>query len=135
MMRLKFPILMLLNEQLQIARGNKLAAARAKKELTNAIKSRCSQIAALPGTQHGGKVWIGFEWHYWNDAIDPVDNLPASLKPTLDAMVKEKILKGDSSKIIQFPIHHIRTKSKEHTVTLHVFEQYEDFKQWIVQAL
>jgi Holliday junction resolvase RusA-like endonuclease len=134
-MRLKFPILTLLNEQLNIARGNKQAAAAAKKELTTAIRARCSQIGALPGVKMDGKIWVGFEWHYWNDSIDPIDNLPASLKPTLDAMVKEKIIKDDSSKVIQFPIFHTRTKSKDHTVTINLFENYEDFKQWIIQTL
>ena len=134
-MRITFPILDLLNKQLNTARGNPLAAAARKKALTQSVQGCCSQIALTPGVRKPGKVWIGIEWHYSNDSIDPIDNLPASLKCTLDAMVKERILKDDSSRIIQFPIFHTRTIDHSHTVTLNIFESYTDYKRWIIAQL
>ena len=134
-MRITFPILDLLNKQLDTARGCRMEAAARKKELTQFVRGCCSQVAIVPGTKKPGKVWVGVEWHYSNDAIDPLDNLPASLKAILDAMVKEKILKDDSSRIIQFPIFHTRTIDNSHTVTLNIFESYTDYKRWIISQL
>jgi len=134
-MRITFPILDLLNKQLDTARGSRMEAAARKKESTQSIRGLCSQIAIVPGVRKPGKVWVGIEWHYSNDAIDPIDNLPASLKCTLDAMVKERILKDDSSRIIQFPIFHTRTIDHSHTVTLNIFESYTDYKRWIIAQL
>lgn len=134
-MNLTFPILYLLNEQLDIARGSKMGGAAKKKELTEIVRGFCKQVAFVQGVKQTGKVWIGFEWRYWNDAIDPADNLPASLKPILDAMVKERIILDDSSEIIQFPIVHTRIKSKDHTVTLHIFETRGRYRRWVMSQL
>lgn len=134
-MKIAFSIPAMLNKQIDIARGSKMKAAALKKETTQAIAGRCKQIALIPGAKYSGQVWIGCEWHYGNDAIDPLDNLPASLKPILDGLVKAKILKDDSSKIIQFPIHHVRVKDDSKTIVLHLFEEYEDYKEWILQNL
>lgn len=112
-----------------------MAAAKKKKEQTQAIAAVCSQVALLPGAKKQGKVWIGLTWRYWDDAIDPLDNLRASLKPTLDGLVKAQILKDDSSKIVQFPIFEVREKSRAHTVTIHIFESLEEYQQWIVGNL
>jgi hypothetical protein len=135
MLKLTFSIPPTLNAQIKAARGSKIAAARKKRELTQAIQSYCAQVALIPGIKQEGRVWIGLEWNYFNDAIDPLDNLPASLKPILDGLVKSGILQDDSSKIIRFPLHSIRVKDKSNTVTLHIFDHYEEYKEWVLKNL
>lgn len=116
---LVFPISKGLNRQQNTARSSKFAAAREKKELTDRTVAwaKTRAIAKFPGA-----VWVSIEWQIKNFANDPIDNLPASLKPILDGLVKAGVLKDDSARVIQTPIVHHVTKG-ENRVAIEISDE------------
>jgi len=69
-------------------------------------KKDCTLLAQLDCKNHKrfeDKVWIEI-FYFLKKNIDPVDNLPAALKPILDGMVSAGIIKNDNINVIQSPL-------------------------------
>ena len=96
--KLIFPLPPSLNKIIASARSNPYKSAAEKKAWTEDCEAIC-----WGKTQFHSKVWLEVYW-YLKRQIDPADNLPATLKPILDGMVRAEIIVDDSMKIIQPPI-------------------------------
>lgn len=94
--RLRFDIYpeMTLNK---IARSNFITIARYKKDYTFLAK-----IESQDKRKFKGQVWVEL-FYFIKRNIDPIDNLPASMKPIFDGMVEAGVIKDDSTTIIQSP--------------------------------
>ncbi len=96
--KLIFPLPPSLNQIISTARSNRYKSASEKKSWTEDCEAIC-----WGKTQFRSKVWLEVYW-YLKRSIDPADNLPATLKPILDGMVRAEIIVDDSMRIIQPPI-------------------------------
>lgn len=99
-----------LNEQIDIARGNRYKSAEIKKRWTNAIATECYNLPSFPG-----KVWLSFEWQVRTLARDP-DNIAAAAKYLLDGMVAARVICNDNLTIIQSPVIHHYVKGADRVV-------------------
>ena len=89
-----------LNEQLDAARGGWRKAAKLKREATERYRLLVSHQSPK---KFEGKVWVGCRFFLRDFRRYPIDNLSASLKPVLDALVKQGAIKDDNASVIQSP--------------------------------
>lgn len=82
----------------RVSRMHHMTIAKHKKDITLLTQLDCANKKKFTG-----KVWIEI-FYFLKKNIDPVDNLPAALKPVFDGMVKAGVLKGDDIGIIQSPL-------------------------------
>ena len=95
-----------LNEQIDIARGNKYRSAEIKKRWTNAIATECYGLPSFPG-----KVWLSFEWQVKRYEVKDVDNTSAAAKYLLAGVITD-----DSLRVIQNPVIHWYSKGQNRVV-------------------
>lgn len=82
----------------KVSRCHHQITAKIKKNGTNNAELSC-----FGRYQFKGKIWVEI-FYFVKRNIDPLDNLPASLKPILDGMVNAGIIEDDSMEIIQDPV-------------------------------
>jgi Holliday junction resolvase RusA-like endonuclease len=97
-----------LNEIINVARRNRFASAKLKRDwglkLTPAIK----KLSKLKG-----EVYLECVWRVKNKNRD-ADNIAAALKFPLDVLVNCKVIKDDNIKVIKSPIiHHVEISNQE----------------------
>jgi hypothetical protein len=93
----------------RVTRMHHYVIAKHKKDFTLLAQLDCQNRHKF-----NGKVWIEI-FYFLKKNIDPIDNLPAALKPILDGMVKAGVIKGDDIGIIQSPLvsWHIKIAPKK----------------------
>jgi hypothetical protein len=94
----RFPIPPTLNQLTNLARTHWSKSAKSKKTWTRDMVILCHGAPKFPG-----KVWAEIIWQPKTFAVDPLDNLPAALKPILDAMVLSGVLKNDNAITLSSP--------------------------------
>lgn len=82
----------------RVSRMHHQAIAKHKKDETMLAQLDCQNKHKFTG-----KVWIEL-FYFLKKNIDPVDNLPAAMKPIFDGMVNAGVLKGDDIGVIQSPL-------------------------------
>lgn len=89
---LRFKMPSTLNQIIDTARRNRYESAARKKSDTRYIQRLCSKVRE----RFVDKVYISATFYTPTKRNDPCDNLPASLKPIMDGIVKAGIIKDDS---------------------------------------
>lgn len=93
----------------RVSRCHHHVLAKHKKEQTLIAQLDCSNKK-----QFKGKVWLEI-FYFLKKNIDPVDNLPAAMKPIVDGMVNAGVIKNDDIDVIQSPLisWHIKFNPKK----------------------
>lgn len=117
LIKLRFALPPTLNEQISMARTGWQPSAKSKANWTEYIMREC-----LGHRGFTGQVWIKFNWFVRNLACDP-DNVSAAAKYLMDGIVKAGIIEDDSLKIIQSPVLHFFTKSKDKEVLITISDR------------
>lgn len=82
----------------RVTRMHHYVIAKHKKDFTLLAQLDCQNRHKF-----NGKVWIEI-FYFLKKNIDPIDNLPAAMKPILDGMVSAGIIKNDNINVIQSPL-------------------------------
>ena len=86
-----------------------------KSKMKKAVKM---MVAAKMNGRFDGKVQVTYE-RFSTGSLDPVDNLPATAKWWMDAIVNLGIIKDDDATVILDPIikqHKVKTRKEQKTV-------------------
>lgn len=119
---IKMPLPPTLNEIINSARCGWQSSNKLKRQWTNKIAGFVKQC----DLKLNDKIWIEFNWYLRNFGRD-ADNVSASSKFIMDALVNAEVIRNDNLTVIQSPVVHYYHRCTGNDIVILRLSQSPDF--------